>query len=140
MSRCFACAHESITSLPEYLKANLDEYFAEIDDCTEVVIPMGFEAETVAKHASKQKETGNLDHHCKTSKISHLNKMLDSIKARVEAWATYVKEDHGLKGLQALFTKEEIHASSHYVPRCKYIHNLFGSVVTLGVAKMFWCF
>ena len=113
------CAHGSIKGLPGYLSKTLPIYFANIDDCVAPVIPFGFESETIEVKDRKTRETGSLDHHCKTSKMRHLQKLVESIRVRTEAWLEYVKENPSVKGLQALFTPEEIQSATPYVPRCK---------------------
>ena len=55
-----------------------------MNNCKVVSIPFGYEAEYVSKNAQIEAKTGNTDHHCKTARMSHINKMLDSIQERVD--------------------------------------------------------
>ena len=114
-----ACAHDSIKSLPAYLNKNLPLFFGDIEECVAPVVPLGFEKETTENLERLTRENGSLDHHCKTSKIKHIEKLVSSIRARIEAWLEHVKKNPSVKGLQALFTQEEILGARAYVPRCK---------------------
>jgi len=67
-----ACAHDSIKSLPGYLSKTLPLFFVDIAECVAPVVPLGYEKETTEKLERLTKETGNLDHHCKSSKLKHL--------------------------------------------------------------------
>ena len=54
--------------------------------------------------------------------MEHLEKLVKSIKARTDAWLTYVKENPSVQGFQSLFTEQELKDATRYVPRCKCIY------------------
>ena len=74
-----------------------------------------------AAKKKKKKKNAKLDHHCKTGKLRQLEKFIESIRKRTEAWLKYARKNPSVKGLKKLFTQQELKdAKLLFVPRCKY--------------------
>jgi len=136
------CAQDAITFLPDYLGKTVTLYLAEIDDCIAPDIPFGFE-EASLEQATKDDQTSaseSLDHYCKAGKMRHLEKLLESIKVRSEAWLAYAQENPSVKGFQALFTQQEKEDATRYVPRWPLLVHLSAAIIMLSFSAYYHLF
>lgn len=60
-----------------------------------------------------------MDKLCKQSKFDSLQRVLKSIRERVDAWVAYVDENPSVQGMKELFSTAEVDQMATYVPRCK---------------------
>lgn len=94
--RCTACLVGVVQELPTYIEHTLAQYYEGLKTCRGRV------------YYNSNAEADTDDSHCKTSKFKHLANLAQSIRTRSEAWLAYVKEDPGVRGLQSLFSQEEL--------------------------------
>ena len=113
----------------------MPQFFSELGHCV-APIPVQYGIED---DVFKSDDSGE-DHHCKTYKMKHLDRLLESIQTRVEAWLEYVKQDPGVRGLQALFTQEEISKATPYVPRWPLFVQLAAGVIMMGFSSYYHLF
>ena len=70
----------------------------------EISLPMVEEKPEVSqegkasKKKKKKKKNAKLDHHCKTGKIRQMEKFIESIRKRTEAWLNYARKNPSVKG------------------------------------------
>ena len=84
------CNQGAIEALPAYLSVTVKQFFGELGSCIPAPpLLLGIEVD----YLKPAIETGNDDYHCKTSKINQLERLVESIKVRVEAWKKYVRAD-----------------------------------------------
>ena len=82
----------------------------------------------------------NTDHHCKTRKLQHLESLVKSISDRTEAWLQYAKDDPGVKGLQSLFSKDELNDATRYVPRWPLFVHLAAAIWMMSASAYYHIF
>lgn len=108
--RCFVCAEQAIRGLPDYLSQTMSEYYVSIDDCVPLPgsqIGLTTTAETTSEN------------YCKIEKIKQIDRAMNSISTRVEAWLENAKQAPTVQAIQSLFSQEELTDAGHFVPRCK---------------------
>ena len=100
---------------PYYGKIYEDEYSRSIlGNSTE----SGAETNSAAADSDTTLQN-KLNDFCKVDKRRSINRLLESIKTRVDAWLTAVGEQPEVQSLVALFHENELDSTSRYIPRCK---------------------
>ena len=123
-----SCAYDSIKLLPSYLEATMLTFFEGLSPCVDPVYPIYGESKIEKSSADEPVSTSNgfslssrqnLQESCKLDKEKSIDRLLESIRVRVNAWLAAMGESPEVSSLVALFSQDEINHAPHYIPRCK---------------------